>query len=402
MKRILSVLLLLLSVIALSACDEGTLPSQEDGTTASREETGTTAPSEETSPPRDDDLAYQDIESRQTKGDQQVLLSLRDTSFSLELPLPAEWEIAEEEGELSLLRDGLPIGAVTTKSVNGPWRTVSTKEREANGIRIDLYIERCLTADAPNFRYRIVFSPLTGDDTARSITLLMRYEEIGDRAIYRLLTRSKQSAGLGFGRFPELAGDNFLILGNSFIGTSQIGSTLQTMLRQNDKRGTVTALSRGYATTSTYAYDRSLLSRIGSGLYDAVFLCGFYDPSEAPLVEKILTACQRGGAELILFPAHNESSSAILTATELFPELPLLDWQSELNTLISVKGVDRGLLCVNDAHQHSTPLAGYVGAHMIYRAVYDEAPKGFIGISTSSLGSYVKDGFAGSAIYVVG
>jgi len=127
MNRFLSALLLLLLMITLSACDNSTSDLEEEG--------GTTTLSEETSPPRDDDLAYQDIESRQTKGDQQVLLSLRDTSFSLELPLPAEWEIAEEEGELSLLRDGLPIGSVTTKSVNGPWRTVSTKEREANGSR---------------------------------------------------------------------------------------------------------------------------------------------------------------------------------------------------------------------------------------------------------------------------
>ena len=31
-------------------------------------------------------------------------------------------------------------------------------------------------------------------------------------------------------------------------------------------------------------------------------------------------------------------------------------------------------LCINDSHKHSTPLAGYVGAHMIYRAIYDEMP----------------------------
>ncbi len=395
MNRFLSALLLLFLVVALSACDNSTSNLEEEG--------GTTTLAEETSSPRDDDLAYQDIESRQTKGDQQVLLSLRDTSFSLELPLPAEWEIAEEEGELSLLRDGLPIGAVTTKSVNGPWRTVSTMEREANGIRIDLYIERCLTADAPNFRYRIVFSPLTGDDTARSITLLMRYEEIGDRAIYRLLTRSKQSAGLGFGILPQAKGGNILILGNSFIGTSEIGNTLTTMLRQNDKGGTVTALSRGYATTSTYAYDNALLSRIRSGLYDVVFLCGFYDISEIGLIENILNACNRGGAALAFFPAHNESPSHVLAALDLYPALPIIDWCGELNALISLKGVSRSLFCIDDAHQHSTPLAGYVGAHMIYRAIYGEVPDGFFaGIRLAPLGSYVEDGFCGKAAYTVG
>jgi len=34
----------------------------------------------------------------------------------------------------------------------------------------------------------------------------------------------------------------------------------------------------------------------------------------------------------------------------------------------------RKSLCINDEHLHSTPLAGVVGAHMIYRAVFGEVP----------------------------
>ncbi len=38
-------------------------------------------------------------------------------------------------------------------------------------------------------------------------------------------------------------------------------------------------------------------------------------------------------------------------------------------------GVDKWDMCIDDYHKHSKPLAGYVGAHMICRAVYGEAPK---------------------------
>ena len=43
--------------------------------------------------------------------------------------------------------------------------------------------------------------------------------------------------------------------------------------------------------------------------------------------------------------------------------------------MISEKGIDTWDFCIDDQHKHSTPLAGYVGAHMIYRAIFGEIPK---------------------------
>jgi hypothetical protein len=50
-----------------------------------------------------------------------------------------------------------------------------------------------------------------------------------------------------------------------------------------------------------------------------------------------------------------------------------LNWKGELEGLIK-RGVDIWDLCISDAYNHSRPLAGYVGAHMIYRAIYNELP----------------------------
>ena len=61
-------------------------------------------------------------------------------------------------------------------------------------------------------------------------------------------------------------------------------------------------------------------------------------------------------------------------------------------------GVDKWKLCVDDAHKHSTPLAGLVGAHMIYRAIYGEIPSldGIYSVNINNakniLGDYLTTG----------
>ena len=59
--------------------------------------------------------------------------------------------------------------------------------------------------------------------------------------------------------------------------------------------------------------------------------------------------------------------------------------------------MDRWDLCINDMHLHSTPLAGYVGAHMIYRAMYGELPEAPMQISINQ--SYI-DSILGDYAYV--
>lgn len=51
----------------------------------------------------------------------------------------------------------------------------------------------------------------------------------------------------------------------------------------------------------------------------------------------------------------------------------VLSWKNEINALID-SGVNYDDFCINDVHKHSTPLAGYVGAHMIYRSIFKTTP----------------------------
>ena len=114
-------------------------------------------------------------------------------------------------------------------------------------------------------------------------------------------------------------------------------------------------------------------------------------------------ACSDSYTRLVLFPAHNENKSFIRQIEDRHPEVICLNWQEEINRLIKssqCRAVYRDF-CIDDAHQHTTPLGGYVGAHLIYRALFQEIPPYYVGETPLSmesisfyLGSYTDTGKA--------
>lgn len=160
-----------------------------------------------------------------------------------------------------------------------------------------------------------------------------------------------------------------LILGNSFVGSSQIGAFLNDILTQRNTSMTCQAISRGYATVQTYTSDTALMESIAAGEYCYVFQCGFYTYPDATALQKMVTACKESNTGLVIFPAHNEQTGVINIATGV----PILNWKNEINAIID-RGVAYEEFCMNDAHQHSTPLAGYVGAALIYQAIFKDVP----------------------------
>ena len=51
----------------------------------------------------------------------------------------------------------------------------------------------------------------------------------------------------------------------------------------------------------------------------------------------------------------------------------MINWKEMLDAYIA-NGVDRWDLCVDDTYDHSRPLAGYVGAKMIFETLFGESP----------------------------
>ena len=397
MKKIL-IALLLASSLLLGGC---TTPSSDQTAKTTQGDVQETAPDD---PAEDDD--YLDLERRKTSSFQKTALSFHSVPFSVNVSLPEDWELTEgEDLEQIILRDGEEIGRIFVGEAQDieEWKTVATRTTDLSGFPVEEHIEKYGTGETLAFRFRYYVSA-EAEGKTRDLTLTVNYTEVDSDCAFRLLNHTELTKATGGDRMGDLAGlenAKIAILGNSFVNSSRVGSVLQEMLNQNGKNASVTAYSRGYATVKTYVEDSSLMSSIRNGKYDAIFLCGFYSASEVSNLTAMKTACEASGTRLILFPAHNEKRNVITTASNQNPSLYLMDWKQEVDLLIA-KGVDKWEMCINDQHQHSTPMAGYVGAHMIYRAIYDDLPNPNKGSSYVSmplakqlLGDYLETGLVG-------
>ena len=392
MKRFVLLLLALLCLIPTGCRENTPTESSSDGQASSTESPVTSEPYCE----EDDD--YLDIRPISTSGYQKQSFTIPDADTLFTFTFPRPWTLERQnDGSYRILRNRQEIGRLAIGEADdlSLWKSVAEPTVGGNGLTVTQYIEKSGTGDTLRFRRRFDVARQE-DDAETCITITVNYEEISDSAAKILLNQStltEAGAPSHMGELKDLADGNLLILGNSFIGTSDIGEILNTMLRQNGKRANAQAVSRGMATVSTYARDANMLTAIRNGQYDAVFICGLYAASEISFLTTLKSACDKGNARLILFPAHNEDGNVIRAAVTQQKSLYLLDWKGELEALIA-NGVDQWDLCINDAYRHSSPLAGYVGAHMIYRAIYGEIPfkESSPFVDVTPLGNYATGG----------
>ena len=203
----------------------------------------------------------------------------------------------------------------------------------------------------------------------------------------------------GIGRLSHLKdSSNILIVGNSFVGTSKVANILQEMMDINGKSFNVDGISIGMGRLTDFSENPTILSYIENKTYDVIFMCGLYAQYNVASIETVRRACDASGVELVIFPAHNENLDCINNAKASYPDVIFMDWKRELDNLISEREIDIWDLCINDTYKHSKPIAGYVGAHMIYRAIFGEIPTGEMSIYINQdeidliLGDYIETG----------
>ena len=340
-----------------------------------------TEPVPETAPPTDDpeeDDNYKDIALRETNLYESKLFAGDASEYYFSFSMPQKWSILSDgKGGYTIVLEGTEIGKVYSSAKDGyeEWKTVDISESVRENVNIVAYIEKRGIGETLEFRRRYCYSYKEGR-AEKEIMITVKYEELSDSAVRRMLNPAfdtiRTDARMGI--LSDIADGSILIIGNSFINTSNIGEILTEMMQKNGKKCKITAISRGYATVETYVSDSSLMSNIKAGKYDAVFICGFYSTAEITNLGNLKIACDSSNTKLVIFPAHNENSSAISGACRKYNELDFLDWKGEIDSLIA-SGVNKWYMCINDSHLHSTTTAGYVGAHMIYRAIYGEIPK---------------------------
>ena len=390
MKKIFLILILVFLSLIFVGCEvvDGSDSSTTSSVTSSNKYTDDSS----------EDEFYKDITCVDHKEFKEIDVHISGLNDFITLRIPKLWDIVGSGSEYNIVYDGRNIGKIS-KGISDDlynWKTVKAAETNLESVKIYTYIDKFGAKESLRFRHRVYFE----FESESGFTLEVNYKEITSvniasmqyRAAVRPVTSDPKMGCLNISD-PK----NILIIGNSFINSSSIYSILTEMMSDNWKDCNVDAYSRGYATVKTYAEDEYVMSSIRNREYDAVFVCGFYSDDEIDQFRKILNACKSSGTKAVVFPAHNEGATSAKTAANIDTEVAFLNWKGEIDSFIK-NGMSKWDFCVQDSHSHSNELAGYIGAHMIYRALYGQCPEGKISSSITQnhvdkkLGDYVETG----------
>ena len=395
MKRWIIVLAFILS-LALCACIKNQSNDEDNGTNA-----GTTGTTDNTGTSDErEDTAYKDIERYQATGYEKSYFGFSDDLTMLCIEHPAEWSFRQTTEGFDIIRDDIIVGNIVNGAASDAesWTLLTSTNRLKSGINVKRYIERSNTEGEAQYRYRYVYD-YSVEGNKHIMTLITTCAELDKTSEENLMDafRQKISVGETMGILSQYqdSWSSILILGNSFVRTSNVGGILKEMLRNNGKKCSVTSIPLDGASVATFVNNNIVMDEIGFGHFDAVFISGFYEPREVTNLGILKNACDQSGTELIIIPAHNEIEATLSSVQTAYPTIPFLNWKGEIECILAT-GVDRWELCFNDYQNHSKPLAGYVGAHMIYRAIYNELPK--VTVQSSITQSYI-DSILGDYAY---
>lgn len=379
MKKILALILSSLIVLSLSSCfgkGEETKESVNTVQTSASTEVTTEATSQTIQTHAADN--YKSLKCTDINDFRKVNFVAGEGYTALNLSFPKLWKLKKsEDGNFLICRGSLEIGSVIIGEDSDGGEVMESAEKTRQKVKYTYTVNKYGEgADVEYFR-KLLFEYNDGDTTEK-ITIKVKYTEIDDGGMDMIKTLAQPVdyacvPEMGTIPFSEGNGNkSILILGNSFIYTSQIGNTLQDLCGDKCK---VTGISRANVSVLHYVADEAMLERIASGQYGMLFMCGFFSSKDVEAFEEIQEACEKSDTVLVIFPAHNEVVTSVNSAKSKFSESAhFLDWRTALNNLV-LSGVDYWDLCMHDGPEHSTPLAGYVGAYMIYCAVFGEVPE---------------------------
>ncbi len=294
----------------------------------------------------------------------------------LRINMPKKWNFEKTEQGYNIVEYSEVIGNITIcdefVSENNS-QCVSQDEVEAVDVFVTHTINKFQEDKYVSYSHTFIYK-YEDTDGNKNLVINMPYEKVSIGTAskmmnYTNLEGTTKDKYLGVLRIKDNR-KRILIMGNSFINSSEIGDTLQKMCGSSI---TVDAHSRGYAEVKTYSADTFMMNEIESGKYSAVFICGFYSSENVKALNTIVNVCKNSGTKLAIFPAHNENRSVIESACAQYEYPILIDWKAEIDSFIE-NGIEKEFFCVNDMHFHSTPIAGYIGAHIIYRALFGKIP----------------------------
>lgn len=326
---------------------------------------------------------------------QRIRVTLKSVKTSFEFDIPSDWSLNKlSGGGFEILRSGKKIGTLLAEDTSAG---ESLKADYTNSKDYSASIYSYVKWDSNVNKgqpYRYVALSTFPQSTNTELHILFNYSELDNTAIETI--SDKVSVYQAESEFIPLSQTNgskkILILGNSFVNSSMIGSFLSAMLTAANSEYSVRAISLNGANVKTFADRSDIMNEIRNGEYCYVFQCGFYSSIAVSAFSTIKENCKVSGTIPVIFPAHNENAAGVSNAKGQYGDTIFLDWQGEIETFIKT-GIDRFDFCYDDGNDHSKPLAGYVGAHMIYRSLFNEVPPAQISspMSMESIRSYLGD-----------
>lgn len=303
--------------------------------------------------------------------------ALKNAQSALRFDVPEKWKFTLVDGVYVITENNVEVGRLypgKAPDTDG-WKIVASEENRDNGADNIRYTEKYGSGVRLRFRYRYVFNYEESGEQ-KKYTLTLDYTKVKDWTAKRILTYSLVEGIFtdpGYGKLSNLKDKTVYIVGNSFVGYSKIPEILSEMSRKHGRDLDVWYSWLPNSRITHFTKSSEIMSAIRSGKYDALFLCGMYAPEDSTDIDKILEACKNADVQLVLFPAHNEKANVVQMTKARHPELVIVDWKQEIESLIG-EGRSFWDFCYDDGPKHSNEVAGYVGAHMIYRAIYGKNP----------------------------
>jgi len=351
---------------------ETTTEKQTDGTTATKPTRGKTTKKTDATKKQEETGDYVFLDNRTVGENEWKYVEFAKTlnGNSLCMPIPSNWTVSETKGGFGFSIGGKVIGAASYTAPIAPSKMYLGQELNMNGNYGSRAVYETISGNTSTFDW--VFSlKANGVDT---LYFTIDYTELAQANVDFMLDASGISRVNGNLDPAYISSGNkkksILILGDSDVEVSEIGSALQTLLEAGGKDAyTVTT---GVASDGSYASFAAgtWADRMKSGEFGVVFIGGFksYDNST---FSSIRTACNECGTKVVLFPGYNDSDRPINEAIKQNSALRYLNWRAEIQALIA-NGANSADL--HDASGKATALTGFVGAHMIYRTMFNVLP----------------------------
>lgn len=305
---------------------------------------------------------------------------------ALNLDYGKRWTLTKSNGVYIIKDENVEIGRLYPGIAPDldRWKTVKSEVKKVDTTTTHMYVEKYGSGVTLRFRYRFFFERVVSNQ-AQNYTLTLDYTKVKGWTAQRILSYSKIENVFtepNYGMLSNLKNKRIYFVGNSFIGYSDIPNILREMCQKNGQSLSVSWKWIPNSRITHFTKDEEIMNALRSGKYDALFLCGMYSTDDVADIDAIVKACNASGTQIVLFPAHNENASVVEMMRNKLPSLKIIDWKGEIEALIG-EGRSFWSFCFDDGPRHSNSIGGYVGAHMIYRAIFGKNP-------TAPMSQYVK------------